>query len=136
MTASAPTTGSVHHIEYWVPDLTRAVAAWGWLLEQLGYHAFQEWENGRSWRLGHCYVVFEQSPAMTPTAHDRLRPGLNHLALHAGTRAALDSLVTSALVHGWTLMYPDSHPYAGGDSHCAAYLSDTDGYQVELVVIE
>jgi len=133
---TAPVTGSVHHAEYWVPDLLRAAATWGWLLEKLGYQPFQDWANGRSWRLGETYLVFEQSPAMTPTEHDRLRPGLNHLALHAGTRTALDSLVASAPAHGWTLLYPDTHPYAGGDGHYAAYLSDTDGYQVELVAAE
>ena len=131
-----PVTGSVHHVEYWVPDLTRAVAAWGWLLEQLDYQPFQDWENGRSWRRGDTYLVFEQSPAMTPTEHDRLRPGLNHLAVHAGTRADLDSLVGAAPAHGWTLMYASTHPYAGGANHYAAYLSDTDGYQVELVATE
>ncbi len=70
---------------------------------------------------------------MTATEHDRLRPGLNHLALHAGNRAAVDTLATTAPAHGWTLLFPDTHPYAGGQTHYAAYLSDIDGYQVELV---
>jgi hypothetical protein len=57
-------------VELWVPDLPRAVAEWGWLLTSLGY---------------------EQSPAMTAPGHDRLRPGLNHLAFHAGPREQVDS---------------------------------------------
>jgi hypothetical protein len=30
-------------------------------------------------------------------------------------------------------MYPDKHPYAGGAEHYAAYLENTDGFEVELV---
>jgi hypothetical protein len=58
---------------------------------------------------------------------------LNHLALHAGNRQALDALVTAAPDHGWTLMFPDKHPWAGGPEHYAAYLEDRDGFEAELV---
>lgn len=30
-------------------------------------------------------------------------------------------------------MFSDRHPFAGGPEHRAAYLSDTDGYEIELV---
>ena len=64
--------GMLHHIELWVPDLTRAEASWGWLLGKLGYHVYQEWPEGRSWRAGVTYIVIEQSPdrvaAPRPTA--------------------------------------------------------------------
>lgn len=33
-------------------------------------------------------------------------------------------------------MFPDSHPHAGGAQHYAAYLHDTDGYEVELVAYD
>jgi catechol 2,3-dioxygenase-like lactoylglutathione lyase family enzyme len=75
-------TGALHHVELWVPDLARALAEWEWLLGELGYEAFQNWPQGRSWRLGATYLVVEQSPDMTVTADERLRPGLNHLAFH------------------------------------------------------
>ena len=44
--------GSLHHVELWVPNLPRAAAEWGWLLGELGYAPFQDWPQGRSWRLG------------------------------------------------------------------------------------
>jgi hypothetical protein len=69
----------VHHVELWVPDLHRALASLGWLLEALGYTLFQCWDGGRSWRLGPTYLVIEQSPDLSAEQHDR-RPGLNHLA--------------------------------------------------------
>ncbi|MEU0788217.1 VOC family protein [Streptomyces sp. NPDC006173] len=124
----------LHHIELWVPDLGRAVRSWGWLLERLGYTPYQHWPDGRSWRSGETYLVFEQSPALTGDHHDRTRPGLNHLALYVPSRAELDELVGEAPAFGWALLFPERHPHAGGVGHCAAYLEDTDGFEVELVV--
>ncbi|QIY98082.1 VOC family protein [Streptomyces sp. S1D4-11] len=76
----------LHHVELWVPDLERAVRSWGWLLERLGCEPYQEWPHGRSWRRGETYLVVEQSPALKTDSHDRLRPGLNHLAFHVPDR--------------------------------------------------
>jgi len=132
---SAP-RGSLHHVELWVPDLPRAREQWGWLLAALGYLQFQDWEHGRSWRLGDTYIVVEQSPALTASDHDRLRPGINHLAFHAGRRADVDTLTTAGPAHGWTLLFPDRHPHAGGKDHYAAYLTNADGFEVELVADE
>ncbi|MEH0418762.1 VOC family protein [Streptomyces sp. B21-083] len=122
-----------HHIELWVPDLNRAITSWGWLLERLGCVPYQSWPRGSSWRYGDTYLVVEQSPALHGDHHDRMRPGLNHLAFHAPSRPALDALVTEAPAHGWTLLFPDRHPYAGGAEHYAAYLENEDGFEVELV---
>jgi catechol 2,3-dioxygenase-like lactoylglutathione lyase family enzyme len=128
--------GSLHHVELWVPDLARGCEQWGWLLGELGYMQFQDWEHGRSWKLGDTYLVIEQSPALTACDHDRLRPGLNHLAFHAGNHVSVDALTTEAPAHGWTLLFPQAHPYAGGPDHYAAYLTNTDGFEVELVAHE
>jgi catechol 2,3-dioxygenase-like lactoylglutathione lyase family enzyme len=125
--------GELHHVELWVPDLARARAEWGWLLGQLGYEPFQDWDDGCSWRLGGTYLVVEQSPALTASRQDRLRPGLNHLAFHAGTREGVETFVASGPAHGWTLLFPDWHPYAGGQDHYAAYLANSDEFEVELV---
>jgi catechol 2,3-dioxygenase-like lactoylglutathione lyase family enzyme len=132
--------GALHHLELWVPDLPRAAAAWGWLLEQLGYTEYQNWQHGRSWRLSPgCtgagsggYVVVEQSPALTD-GHVRTRAGLNHVAFRAGSAAEVDALVAAAPAYGWTLLFADRHPYAGGPDHYAAYLENADGFEVELV---
>ncbi|GAA4469178.1 VOC family protein [Phytohabitans houttuyneae] len=130
-----PTTGTPHHIEIWVPDLGRAVLSWGWLLQRLGYTEFQSWPAGRSWQLGPTYIVVEQSPDLTAVDHDRRRPGLNHLAFHVEGRRLVDTLAEQAADHGWSLMFRDRHPHAGGPDHYAAYLENTDGFEVELVAI-
>jgi catechol 2,3-dioxygenase-like lactoylglutathione lyase family enzyme len=124
--------GAIHHVEIWVPDLARAITSFGWLLESLGYTVFQDWDAGRSWRLGPTYLVLEQSPALTAQRHERCRPGLNHVAFHVRD-AAVEELVSEAARHGWRLMFPDRHPHAGGAGHYAAYLENEDGFEVELV---
>jgi catechol 2,3-dioxygenase-like lactoylglutathione lyase family enzyme len=126
-------TGMLHHLELWVPDLSRAEHTWGWLLGALGYELYQQWPEGVSWRCGDLYIVLEQSPARSAFRHDRHRPGLNHLAFHVSDRATVDRMVGEALLHGWRLLFADRHPYAGGEQHYAAYLEDRDGYEVELV---
>lgn len=128
-----PVSGTLHHVEIWVPDLTRAINDWQWLLEDLGYTLHQIWEHGRSWRLGPTYLVFEQSPALTHTRHDRLAPGLNHLAFHIDTPHHVDLLTNKAQDNGWTLLFPDRHPHAGGPQQHAAYLENTDHFEIELI---
>jgi len=127
-----PPRGGLHHVELWVADLAGSAASLGWLLEQLGYRERDRWAGGRSWRLGATYFVLEQSPALTGT-HRRLDAGLNHLAFWAGSRADVDALTAYATQRGWTLMFPDRHPHAGGPAHYAAYLEDEHGFEVELV---
>ena len=137
MSDTKTVTGELHHVELWVPDLARAEAEWGWLLSELGYRMEdQDWPAGRSWHLGRTYIVVEQSSDLTAQQHERRRPGLNHLAFHAGDRQRVDVLTQQAPDHGWTLMFADRHPFAGGPQHYAAFLENTDGYEVELVARE
>lgn len=128
--------GRPHHIELWVPDLAEAERSWGWLLGELGWREFQRWPAGVSWRLGGTYLVVEVSPALSAATHERTRPGLNHLALHVGTRAEVDDLAERASGHGWRPLFADRYPYAGGDAHYAAYLENDAGFEVELVAVE
>jgi catechol 2,3-dioxygenase-like lactoylglutathione lyase family enzyme len=122
----------IHHVELWVPDLARAEATFGWLFTELGWTEYQRWTAGVSWKLNETYVVVEQSPAMTGP-HDRMKAGLNHLALHAGTRENVDRLTAEAERNGWQLMFADRHPHASGPDHYAAFLENGDGFEIELV---
>jgi hypothetical protein len=40
--------GELHHVEMWVPDLSRAIDSLGWLLTALGSAPYQDWAEGRS----------------------------------------------------------------------------------------
>jgi catechol 2,3-dioxygenase-like lactoylglutathione lyase family enzyme len=125
--------GTLHHVELWVADLAAAEASLGWLLEQLGWVPERSWPQGRSWRLGETYVVLESGPDVVEGTHDRRRPGLNHLAFSVPTGAEVDALVAAAGRRGWSLLFADRHPHAGGPEHYAAYLEDAAGFEVELV---
>jgi catechol 2,3-dioxygenase-like lactoylglutathione lyase family enzyme len=150
--APAPQTGALHHVELRVADLEAATAAWRWLLEALGYVEFQRWSEGISWKLGDTYLVLEQAP--TGLGHDRRGAGLSHLAFHAGSRAEVDALWDAAPQNGWSQLYAELHPWAGGAptvgedvaagsalaaadggeaGHYAAYLETSERFKVELV---
>ncbi len=130
------TEGALHHIELWVPNLERAQDEWGWLLSSLGYGAHQRWTHGVSWMLGATYIVLEESPDLGSRDYLRTAPGLNHLAFHAGNRHRVDGLVVEAAENGWTELFPEKYPHAGGPGHYAAYLVNSDGFEVELVARE
>ncbi|WP_250448230.1 VOC family protein [Actinotalea sp. C106] len=125
--------GALHHVEIWVEDLDEANASWVWLLERLGYTLGDTWPEGASWRRGATYLVFEAGPDRRPGRHDRRRAGLNHLAFHAGSPAEVDQLTVEATSRGWSLLFPEAHPHAGGPAHYAAYLENRAGFEVELV---
>jgi hypothetical protein len=58
---------------------------------------------------------------------------VNHLAFHAGSRRDVDAMVVEAPAHGWSLLFTEAHPHAGGPDHYAAYLESPGGFEVELV---
>jgi catechol 2,3-dioxygenase-like lactoylglutathione lyase family enzyme len=47
-------------------------------------------------------------------------------------RDEVDRLTAAAPEHGWSLMFADRHPHAGGPDTYAAYLEDNWGYEVEI----
>ncbi|PFG39688.1 glyoxalase/bleomycin resistance protein/dioxygenase superfamily protein [Georgenia soli] len=124
--------GSLHHVELQqVSDLRSSVDTWTWLFDALGYTPHQEWSGGRGWRHGSTYIVL--ASASRGGAHDRRLPGLSHLAFHAGTMQNVDRLWTAAPQNGWSRLYADRHPRAGGDQHYAAFLEKAERFKVELV---
>ncbi len=125
--------GAIHHLELWVEDLDVAGPEWGWLLGRLGYTGSERAGDGQSWTRGETYVFLEAGPARVGGRHDRMRAGLNHVAFHAGSPEEVEAIAAEAPAHGWTLMFTDRHPHAGGQEHLAAYLESTAGFEVELV---
>ncbi|MDQ0735172.1 reverse transcriptase-like protein [Arthrobacter agilis] len=125
--------GRLHHIEVWTEDLPAAEASLGWLLERLGFPRKDSWKDGVGFGTDEFYIVLESGPDVAPGGHDRRRSGVNHLAFRAGTRAAVDLLARRAASHGWSLLFRDRHPFAGGPEHYAAYLENAEGFEVELV---
>lgn len=126
----------VHHIELWTHDLAEAEPSFDWLLPRLGFAITRdgEWAKGRTWiHPSGAYVVVEQSPAVTGTCHERLRPGLNHLAFRVAHRELLDEVRDHAEQHGWVELFADRYPHAGGAGHAALFLENCQGFEVEIV---
>jgi catechol 2,3-dioxygenase-like lactoylglutathione lyase family enzyme len=125
---------AIHHIDLWVSDPALAADEWGWLLGEL------EWEidiEGSSWvHPDGTYVFLERSPDQVDEAHDRMRPGLNHLALHVESRERLDRLRAESSAHGWHELFADRYPHAGGEQHVALYVENSEGFEVEVVVAD
>ena len=134
---TSPLRGSLHHVELRVADLETALPAWHWLLTEFGYEEFQSWADGKSWKLGATYLVLERSTH--PLTHDRRQAGLSHLAFHARDRDDVDRLWNEAPSRGWTRLYEERHPWAGGkptaDSpgRYAAFLENDERFKIEIV---
>lgn len=143
-TSTPPQRSPLHHIELWTHDLAEAAPGFDWLLGALGWEAQHDpdWPEGRIWQHpSGVYVVLEQSPAVVGNEHDRMRPGLNHLALRvpgpsADGRAALDRLRAQASEHGWSELFGETYPHAGGPDHTALFLENTQGFELEIVAEE
>lgn len=128
-------TGQLHHVEIYVSNLDTSAVFWGWLLEELGYCLYQSWDKGRSWILGDTYIVFVQTEERFLDApYHRCRTGLNHLAFHAQSREHVDQLIQKLEQRGVSVLYPDKHPFAGGNY--GVFFEDPDRIKVELVAQE
>ena len=127
----------IHHIEIYVSNLKKSVDFWGWLLTELGYELFQEWDNGKSWKLDDSYIVFVQTEErFLDIPYHRCRVGLNHLAFHANSRQKVDEITQKLEEKGIAILYRDRHPYAGGQGYYAVFFEDPDRIKVELVAVQ
>lgn len=125
--------GSLHHIEIYVKDLEISKAFWGWLLSELGYKEYQNWEQGVSYILDKTYIVFVQTEErFLDIPYHRCRAGLNHLAFHGGSKEFIDEITLKLRQKNVKVLYDDRHPYAGGLGHYAVYFEDPDRMKVEI----
>lgn len=126
--------GTLHHIELYVKDLNISNEFWGWLLLELGYSEYQNWEKGISYILENTYIVFVQvENKFLDIPYHRCGAGLNHLAFHGGSRDFIDKITLKLREKGVKILYEDKHPYAGGLGYYAVYFEDPDRMKVEIV---
>jgi catechol 2,3-dioxygenase-like lactoylglutathione lyase family enzyme len=125
-----------HHVEVWIADLEETGAEWGWLLRRLDFVLESEWPGGQSWAAGGAYLTLTTSPNLTGPAHDRRRPGMNHLAFKGGAADRVDAIMVGAQEHGWRPLYQERYPHAGGPGHYAGWLENSAGFKAEIVADE
>ena len=130
--------GVIHHIEIYVSDLKKSVLFWQWLLtEKFSYSVFQKWDSGISFKFENSYLVFVQTEDMYKgNSYNRKNTGLNHLAFHCTSREFIDDLTKELKDRNIELLYPDRHPFAGGENYYAVFFEDPDRIKVEVVVTE
>lgn len=126
--------GHLHHLELYVTDLEASVPFWSWLLGELGWRAFQEWDEGCSFRRGEAYLSLVEAPAGA-AGIDRRDAGLNHLAFRVDATEEVDALTEALRARDVRILYADRHPYAGGEDHYAVFFEDPDGLKVEVVAV-
>jgi catechol 2,3-dioxygenase-like lactoylglutathione lyase family enzyme len=83
--------------------------------------------------LGDTYLVFVQATLLDQAFHRR-RPGLNHLAFRAAHRAQVDRLTGELRRRGWTILYPERHPRAGGGDSYSLFFEGPERLKIELTV--
>ncbi len=125
----------LHHVEIYVSDLERSAVFWTPFMQHLGYEE-DRWAGGINYVRGEgeTYLCFLPAPAQHLAAgYHRQRVGLNHLAFHGRSRAQVDEIAAWARGAGFTLLYDDRYPYAGGPGYYALYCEDPDRIKVEVV---
>jgi hypothetical protein len=129
-------TRALHHLDLWVSDSATATGEWAWLLGELGWEmADDTGADTASWaHPDGTYFFLERSADLVDEPHDRLRPGVNHLALSAEDRPTLDRMRAESSSHGWHELFADRYPHAGGDAHTALFLESSEGFEVEVVL--
>lgn len=123
----------LHHVELWVAEPPTLQDDWAWLLQRLGFMLETEWPGGQTWAAGGSYLTLTTSPNLSDPTHDRRRAGLNHLAFRADSREAVDAVMAEAPERGWTPLYQERYPHAGGDGHYAGWLENAAGFKAEVV---
>jgi catechol 2,3-dioxygenase-like lactoylglutathione lyase family enzyme len=129
-----PQAGVLHHVELYVSSLAASKRFWGGFLGELGYKKGAHWDSGATYEFGDTYITLVQAEAayLEPAYHRR-RVGLNHLAFHAASREQVDSVTKWVREHGYTVLYEDKHPLAGGADYYALFCEDPDRMKIELV---
>jgi hypothetical protein len=58
------------------------------------------------------------------------------LAFTVRSQLRVDALAKESAGHGWTPLFPEKYLHAGGREHYAAYLENSDGFEIELVAAQ
>ena len=126
---------AIHHVDLWVREPTTAMKEWTWLFTSCGWEVDFGDETSGAWKHPDgTYTFLERSPELHDQPHDRMAPGINHLAFTVPDRATLDTLRAEAAADGWRELFADKYPHAGGDDHTALYLENSETFEVEVVV--
>ena len=140
------------HIDISVGDPDRSIPFYAALLEALGYRRRRgpapAWDGAHPTRATWCLededgIGFEielrpARPGNVERRYDRYEPGPHHIAFHAGSRAAVDTVHRAIVGLGASVLDPPAD-YSGQpgyeDGYYAAFFADPDGFKLEVVYL-
>ena len=129
-------TGPVDHIQIMVSDIRESEKFYGPILDWLGFTKVLKMKDMVQWERGGTRIILVQRPErFRANKFHRKQVGLNHLALRAPSRAALDEFYRSHLLpmeipilYGGPREWPEYEP-----GYYAVYFEDPDRIKLELV---
>ena len=128
---------ALHHVDLVVSSIERSLPFYRDLLAPLGFHRIEEVEGERGetiWYLSGagCSLGLREAQSQSDEPHDRYRVGLHHLALEAGSRAAVDERADWLRAQGAEIESgPEEYAYTPG--YYAVFFYDPDGIKLEIV---
>lgn len=126
--------GTLHHLEFYVSNLRKTIEFWSWLIVELGYKKYQEWDEGISYKLLDTYIVFVQTEKKyMDIKYHRKRTGLNHIAFHLTSQDMVDQFTKKLKERNVNILYKNSQNLIGNKDYCAIFFEDPDRIKVELV---
>ena len=130
-------TSGVHHVDLVVSSIERSLTFYRELLAPLGFHRIGEVEGERGetiWYLSGpgSSIGLREAQSESERPYDRYRVGLHHLALEAGSRAAVDERADWLRAQGAEIESgPEEYSYVPG--YYAVFFYDLDGMKLEIV---
>jgi catechol 2,3-dioxygenase-like lactoylglutathione lyase family enzyme len=128
-------SGGVHHVDLVVSSIERSLPFYRDLLGPLGWHVISEVEGERGetiWYLSGRGTSIGLREAQSAGRVDRYAVGLHHLAIEAGSRAAVDERAEWVRAAGAELeSEPQEYGYMPG--YYAVFFYDPDGLKLEIL---
>jgi len=125
----------VHHVDLVVSSIERSLPFYRELLGPLGWHRVSEVEGERGETIHYLIgggTSIGLREAQSPGEFDRYRVGLHHLAVEAGSRAAVDERYRWLLDRGVKIETPPQE-YLYLPGYYAVFFYDPDGIKLEIL---
>lgn len=134
-------TGTINHLRLTVSDIARAKAFYDPLMRRLGYALVEETGSRLAWASWaphgtlQWFIISEIDPSRASRAHDRLSPGLHHLAWNVQKRTEVDSFHRFLLDRGVPMLDPPAE-YDYEPGYYAFFFLDPDGFKLEIMHVD
>jgi glyoxylase I family protein len=131
--------GFIDHLRLSVRDVEAARRFYDPLLRCLGFEAAERDDDGAAWGVHEggtvgWLILTPASPELRDTPHQRLAPGLHHVAFAARDRAHVDAVHELLVGLGAEILEAPSE-YDAEPDHYAVFFRDPDGFKLEVVFV-